>query len=56
MGRRTESMGENKEDRLWAIVHAIEDKTKKDDLHNLSKDELCRLVEKIYDIAYGTSN
>lgn len=38
---------------IWTVIHHIESVTKRDDLHNLSKDELCRLVDDVYEMLNG---
>lgn len=35
---------------VWAVIHKIESATRRDDLQNMSKQELCNLLSDVYDM------
>ena len=38
------------ESNVWAVIHKIESATRRDDLQNMSKQELCNLLSDVYDM------
>ena len=34
----------------WAVINLIEAACRKDDLRNLTKEQLCSLIEEVYDL------